>query len=80
MRISDIDTFRSDNREQPTELKPVITLELTQPELDYLKAVMEEKRRTFKTALRRDILKPSTRTRNRKVLDTILSIEEKIRQ
>lgn len=79
MKISDIDTFRTDINAEPDDV-PVLTLNLTAAERDYLKAVLEEKRKTFKTALRHNDLKPSTRTRNRIVLNTILGIEDKIRQ
>ncbi len=78
MKISDIDTFRSNmaRYEVPEE---EIRLAVTRAERDYLKAVRREKRRTYKAALKHHDLKPSTRERCGKVLGIILSLEDKIR-
>ncbi len=78
MKISDIDTIRSDKAryEVPEE---EIRLTITRAERDYLKTVLKEKRRSYKAALKHHDLKPSTRERCGKVLGIILSLEDKIR-
>ncbi len=83
MKISDIDTFRSDVvAEKPivpeAKQEPIMTIELTKDECDYLKAILLEKRRGVKKTLRTPEIKESTRKSHNRLLGIITNLEYKI--